>query len=98
MKCSGRQFSYHASATPILCVYSMQMSSKRRRAPAGTSRWKISPAEAVQVVQRLAEARRKDPQVQLFPEITASIVGQDFMREGDVKLCHRRCQYRGCPK
>jgi len=43
------------------------------------------PGGAVQVAQRLAEARRKDPQVQLFPEITASIVGQDFMREGDVK-------------
>jgi len=27
----------------------------------------------------------KRPTVQLFPEITASIVGQDFMREGDVK-------------
>src|SRR5207247_7292901 len=43
------------------------------------------PGGAVQVVQRLAEARRKDPQVQLFPEITASIVGQNFMREGDEK-------------
>lgn len=29
--------------------------------------------------------RQKDPQAQLFPEITASIVGQDYMREGDLK-------------
>jgi hypothetical protein len=43
------------------------------------------PGGADQVAQQLAEARRKDPQAQLFPEITASIVGQDFVREGDVK-------------
>ncbi len=43
------------------------------------------PSGADQVAQELAEARKKDSQVQLFPEITASIVGQDFMREGDVK-------------
>jgi tetratricopeptide (TPR) repeat protein len=40
---------------------------------------------ANQVEQRLTEARKTDPQAQLFPEITASIVGQDFMRAGDVK-------------
>jgi dienelactone hydrolase len=40
---------------------------------------------ASEVEQQLTEARKKDPQAQLFPEITASIVGQDFMREGDVK-------------
>jgi len=40
---------------------------------------------ATQVEQQLIEARKKDPQAQLFPEITASIIGQDFMREGDVK-------------
>jgi Flp pilus assembly protein TadD len=43
------------------------------------------PGGADQVAQQLTEARKKDPQVQLFPEIAASIVGQDFMREGDVK-------------
>jgi hypothetical protein len=43
------------------------------------------PKGADQVAQQLAEARRKDPQAQLFPEITASIIGQDFMRDGDVK-------------
>jgi len=38
-----------------------------------------------QIEQQLTEARKTDPQAQLFPEITASIVGQDFMRAGDVK-------------
>ena len=40
---------------------------------------------ANQIEQQLTEARKTDPQAQLFPEITASIVGQDFMRAGDVK-------------
>src|SRR5262245_19410209 len=40
---------------------------------------------ASQIQQRLTEARKTDPQTQFFPEITASIVGQDFMRAGDVK-------------
>lgn len=43
------------------------------------------PGGVDQVAQQLTESRKKDPQVQLFPEITASIIGQDFMREGDVK-------------
>ena len=43
------------------------------------------PGRADQIAQQLTEARRKDPPAQLFPEITASIVGQDFMRDGDVK-------------
>ena len=43
------------------------------------------PSRADQIAQQLTEARSKDPQAQLFPEITASIVCQDFMRDGDVK-------------
>jgi dienelactone hydrolase/Tfp pilus assembly protein PilF len=43
------------------------------------------PGGVDQVTQQLTEARQKDPQAQLFPEITASIVGQDYMREGDLK-------------
>src|SRR5207249_515825 len=43
------------------------------------------PGGADQVAEQLTETRKKDPQAQLFPEITASIVGQDFMREGDMK-------------
>jgi dienelactone hydrolase len=40
---------------------------------------------AAQVTQQLLEARRRDPQAQLFPEITASIVGADYLRDGDAK-------------
>jgi len=40
---------------------------------------------ANQIEQQLTQARKTDPQAQLFPEITASIIGQDFMRAGDVK-------------
>jgi pimeloyl-ACP methyl ester carboxylesterase len=39
-----------------------------------------------EVRQQLVEARRKDPEVQLFPEVTVSIIGQDHMRAGDPKL------------
>jgi len=44
-----------------------------------------TPGAAEQVAKRLIEARKKDPQTQLFPEISVSIIGQDFMREGDAK-------------
>jgi tetratricopeptide (TPR) repeat protein len=30
-------------------------------------------------------ARRRDPEAQLFPEITVSIIGFDYMRAGDTK-------------
>jgi tetratricopeptide (TPR) repeat protein len=35
------------------------------------------------VKQQLMEARRKDPQVQLFPEINVDIIGEDHVREGE---------------
>jgi hypothetical protein len=38
-----------------------------------------------QVTQQLIEARRKDPDAQLFPEITVSTLGQDHMRAGEPK-------------
>ena len=38
-----------------------------------------------QVTRRLIEARRKDPDAQLFPEITVSTIGQDRMRAGEPK-------------
>jgi len=44
-----------------------------------------TPGGAEQVTQQLIEARKADPQVQLFPEITAGIVGADYMRAGDLK-------------
>ena len=44
-----------------------------------------TPGGAEQVTQQLIEARKADPQAQLFPEITAGIVGADYMRAGDLK-------------
>ncbi|HET9802690.1 MAG TPA: tetratricopeptide repeat protein [Candidatus Acidoferrum sp.] len=38
-----------------------------------------------QVAETLTEARQKDPHAQLFPEITAGIIGFDYIREGDLK-------------
>jgi tetratricopeptide (TPR) repeat protein len=35
--------------------------------------------------QQLLEARKQDPNAQLWPEISMSIVGQDFSREHDVR-------------
>ena len=44
------------------------------------------PGGVAQVTQQLMEARRKDPEAQLFPEVTVSIIGQDHMRAGEPKL------------
>jgi hypothetical protein len=38
------------------------------------------------VTRQLIEVRRKDPDAQLFPEITVSSIGQDYMRAGTPKL------------
>jgi hypothetical protein len=43
------------------------------------------PGGVAQVTQQLIEARRKDPDAQLFPEITVSTIGQDRMRAGQPK-------------
>src|SRR5438046_1571046 len=43
------------------------------------------PGGANQVEQQLIEARKKDPQVQLFPEITVDILASGHLREGDAK-------------
>lgn len=43
------------------------------------------PGGVVQVTEQLVAARRQDPEAQLFPEITVSIIGQDHMRAGDSK-------------
>jgi len=40
---------------------------------------------AARAEQKLREARRKDPQAQLWPEISMDIVGLHFLRENDVK-------------
>jgi len=45
-----------------------------------------TPGGVAQVTQQLKEARRRDPEAQLFPEITVSTIGQDHMRAGEPKL------------
>jgi dienelactone hydrolase len=42
-------------------------------------------AGIAQVKQQLLEARKKDPQAQLFPEVTADSIGEDYQRNGDAK-------------
>lgn len=44
-----------------------------------------TPGGTASLTDRLTEARRKDPQAQLWPEIAADIVGADYQRVGDVK-------------
>jgi len=44
------------------------------------------PDGVAQVTQQLIEARRKDPDAQLFPEISVSTIGQDHMRTREPKL------------
>jgi tetratricopeptide (TPR) repeat protein len=44
-----------------------------------------TPGGAVQVKQELLEARKKDPQAQLWPEVAVDIIGEDYQREGDIK-------------
>jgi dienelactone hydrolase len=45
-----------------------------------------TPSGVTQVTQQLMEARLRDPEAQLWPEITVSIIGQDHMRAGEPKL------------
>src|SRR6266581_8806670 len=44
-----------------------------------------TPDGVAQVTQQLIEARRKDSQVQLFPEVTVDIIASGHLREGDAK-------------
>jgi dienelactone hydrolase/uncharacterized damage-inducible protein DinB len=44
-----------------------------------------TPGGVAQVTQQLMEARRRDPEAQLFPEITVDIIGSDHLREGEIK-------------
>ena len=44
-----------------------------------------TPGGAVQVKQQLVEARKKDPQAQLWPEAAVDIIGEDYQRAGDIK-------------
>jgi tetratricopeptide (TPR) repeat protein len=44
-----------------------------------------TPGAAEQVTRQLLEARRKDPQAQLWPEAAVDIIGEDYQRVGDIK-------------
>jgi dienelactone hydrolase len=42
------------------------------------------PGGAAQVKQQLLDARRNDPQAQLWPEAAVDIIGEDYQRAGDL--------------
>src|SRR5579864_6020469 len=42
-----------------------------------------TPEGVARVKQQLVEARQRDPQAQLFPEINVDIIGEDHVREGE---------------
>jgi tetratricopeptide (TPR) repeat protein len=44
-----------------------------------------TPGGAMQVRQQLIEARRKDPKVQIWPEVSVDIIGSGYLREGESK-------------
>jgi dienelactone hydrolase len=44
-----------------------------------------TPGGAIQVKQQLIEARKKDPQAQLWPEVAVDMIGEDYQRGGDTK-------------
>jgi dienelactone hydrolase len=42
------------------------------------------PGGITQVARQLAEAHRKDPKMQLWPEVNVDIIGEDYMREANA--------------
>jgi hypothetical protein len=44
------------------------------------------PGGVARVTQQLTEARRRDPRAQLWPEVTMSIIGQDYLRARETRL------------
>src|SRR5205809_2571444 len=44
-----------------------------------------TPDGVAQATRRLTEARQKDPEVQLWPEVTVDIIASGHLREGDAK-------------
>jgi tetratricopeptide (TPR) repeat protein len=61
----------HAPADPLACAAMLNQLQM--------------PGGAIQVTQQLMEARRKDPQAQLFPEVNVDIIASGYLREGDTK-------------
>src|SRR5208282_3109681 len=62
----------HAPADTVACAATIDQIRK--------------PGGVAQVTQQLVEARRKNPEAQLFPEVTVSMIGQGYMRVGEPKL------------
>jgi pimeloyl-ACP methyl ester carboxylesterase len=44
-----------------------------------------TPGGAAQIRQQLIDARRRDPKAQLWPEVSADIIGSGHLREGEIK-------------
>src|SRR5262249_4158608 len=61
----------HAPADPLACAAILNQLQM--------------PGGVAQVTQQLTDARRKDPQAQLFPEINVDIIASGFLRDGETK-------------
>jgi tetratricopeptide (TPR) repeat protein len=61
----------HAPADPLACAAILNQLQM--------------PGGAIQVRQQLMEARRKDPQAQLFPEVNVDIIASGYLRAGETK-------------
>ena len=61
----------HAPADPLACATILNQLQ--------------TPGMVIQVTQQLMEARRKDPQAQLFPEVNVDIIASGYLREGETK-------------
>jgi len=61
----------HAPADPLACAAILNQLQM--------------PGGVTQVEQQLTEARKKDPQAELFPEINVDIIASGFLRDGETK-------------
>ena len=61
----------HAPADPLACAAILN----QLQIPGGVTK----------VTQQLIEARRTDPQAQLFPEVNLDIIASGYLREGETK-------------
>ena len=52
---------------------------------AGTLNQLQMPGGVTQVTQQLTDARRTDPQAQLFPEVNVDIIASGYLRDGETK-------------
>src|SRR5262249_2886709 len=61
----------HAPADPLACAAILNQLQM--------------PGGVTQVTQQLIEARRTDPQAELFPEINVDIIASGYLRDGETK-------------